>query len=247
MTNPNIIKSDENLSRTRRYISIIRKHVRAHIHEKTAGSTIFTMPRTIYYDDGTSIFLERTSTYLSEARCDRITINTTNGAYVLNELIDASILFIDGGCGFEYNVEPRFNQRSDYIIFYGSAELKLKNGLYALLHELGHAIVGNKGGNKILTSRAHSEVAAWDEAERLAAEMDLILFENRAEQRLYRELCVRTYDFRNEEGINYESMAKRIHLPNFKEQVIFDLIKVGKRGAQLEGLCSALLADSEKT
>ncbi len=197
----------------------------------------FVRPHAISYDDGTSVVLERISTHLPKARCDKITIKTANGTYVLNNMTNASILFIDGGHGFECNPEPRRDRPTDYFIFYGSIELAKRNGLYLLLHEFCHV------GGKKHRSTAHKENAVWDEADKLAAEMGLVLFDNETEQRLYRDICVRTYDLRDEEGISYGCVVRDIRFDRFGREVIFGLLEAAKQGLPLEEICTALLAE----
>ncbi len=200
----------------------------------------FVRPHAISYEDGTSVVLERISTHLPKARCDRVSIRTPNDTYVLNEMADASVLFIDGGHGFECSPEPRGNRPTDYFIFYGSIDLELKKGLYSLLHEFGHVIV-DEGGRPRLT--AHNESAAWDEADRLAAKMGLVLFDNETEQRLHRDICVKTYDLHDKEGITYGSVVRDIHFDRFGREVIYGLLEAAKQGLPLEAICTALLAD----
>lgn len=195
-------------------------------------------PRTITYEDGTSVLLERVATHLPEARCDRISIRTSNGTYVLNDMTDASVSFIDGGQSFECNPEPRANGSTDFFIFYRSIELELRSGLYSLLHEFCHVAVHGSGHNSI----AHTENTVWDEADKLASAMGLVLFDNATEQRLYRDICVRTNDLDDAEGIDYESIIRDIHFGRFGREVIFGLLEAAKRGIPLEGICTQLLS-----
>lgn len=202
----------------------------------------FVRPHTISYDDGTGIVLEGITTHLPKERCDRITIRTSNGTYVLNDMTDASVLFIDCGHGFECSPEPRAGRPTDFFIFYGSIDLKLRSGLYSLLHEFCHVAVNGKGHR----STAHNENAVWDKADKLAAEMGLVLFDNKTEQRLHRDICVRTYDLHDREGIVYGSVVRDIHFDRFGREVIYGLLEAAKQGLPLEAICTALLADKEQ-
>lgn len=204
----------------------------------------FVRPHAISYDNGTSVVLERISTHLPKARCDRITIETANGTFVLNDMTDASVLFIDGGYGFECSPEPRMDRPTDYFVFYGSIELAKKNGLYSLLHEFCHVTISKTRGHR--RSTAHNENEVWNEADKLAAEIGLVLWDDETEQRLYRDICVRTYDLRDEEGIAYGSVVRDIHFDRFGREVIFGLLEAAKQGLPLEAICTALLAEKER-
>lgn len=199
----------------------------------------FVRPRIISYKDGTTVVLERTPTHLPQARCDRVTIKTSKRTYVLNDMTSASVLFIDGGYGFEYGVEPRGDKPADHFIYYRSFDLELKKGLYSLLHEFCHITV--RKGRKY-RSTAQLENAVWDEADKLAAKMRLVLFDNEKEQRLYRDICVRTYDPGNEERIAYGSVVRDIHFPRFGRETVFGLLEAAKQGLPLEAICKALLS-----
>lgn len=199
-------------------------------------------PCTIAYGDGTSVMLERITTHLPTARCDRISISTSSGTYVLNDMTDASVLLIDGGHGFECNPEPRANGSTDFFILYGSVLLKLRNGLYSLLHEFCHVALHGGGHG----STAHIENAVWDEADKLASAMGLVLFDNPIEQRLYWDICVRTYDLHNEEGIDYGSVIRDIHFDRFGREVIYGLLEAANRDVPLEAICAALLLEARK-
>ena len=222
--------------------TVMHLYEQAQVRESPDPAT-FARPHLISYGDGSSVIIERIPTHLPEACCDKIIINTAKGTYVLNDMVDVSLLFIDGGSGFEYNVEPRINRPADHFIFYGSVDMRLRSGLYALLHEFCHVTVNARGG---YSSTAHLEDAVWDEADKLVVEMGLVLFENRAEQRLYRDIHVRTYDLHDEEGITYDSVVRDIHLNRFKIEVILGLIEASKQGEPLEDLCSTLLAEKEE-
>lgn len=199
-------------------------------------------PRTITYEDGTSVILERVATHLPEAHCDRITIRTSNGTYVLNDMTKASVLFIDGGGSFECSPELRDDGSVDFFIFYNSIALELRSGLYSLLHEFCHVAVYGSGNN----STAHIENAVWDAADKLASKMGLILFDNATEQRLYRDICVRTNDLDDAEGIDYESIIRDIHFGRFGREVIFGLLEAAKQGVPLEEICAALLSEARE-
>lgn len=205
--------------------------------------TTFVRPRIISYTDGTTVVLERTPTHLPKAHCDRVTIKTAQGTYVLNDMTSASVLFIDGGYGFECGVEPRGDKPTDYFIYYGSFELERKNGLYSLLHEFGHITV--RRGRRY-RSIAHFENAVWDEADKLAAEMGVVLFDNEKEQCLYRDICVRTYDLCDGGGIAYRSVVRGIHLNRFGREVIFGLLEAAKQGLPLEAICTTLLSKTKQ-
>ena len=202
----------------------------------------FVRPHVISYDDGTSIVLERITTHLPKARCDKVAVKTVKGIYVLNDMTDASVLFIDGGHGFECSPEQRADRPTDYFIFYGSVDLELRNGLYSLLHEFGHVDVDGRAHR----STAHNESAAWDKADKLAAEMGLVLFDSEIEQRLHRDICVRTYDLHDRAGIAYGSVVRDIHFNRFGREVIYGLLEAAKQGLPLEAICTALLTEVEK-
>ncbi len=206
-------------------------------------SATFVRPHTIFYDDGTSIVLERIATHLPEARCDKVTIKTSKGIYVLNDLAKASVLFIDGGHGFECSPEPRIDRPTDYFIFYGSIDLKLRNGLYSLLHEFCHVALDERRKPR---STAHNENVVWDEADTLAAKMGLVLFDTETEQRLYRDICVRTYDLDDRERIGYGSAVRDIHFGRFGREVIYGLLEAAKQGLPLEEMCTVLLSETEQ-
>ncbi len=70
--------------------------------------------------------------------------------------------------------------------------------------------------------------------------------QSQTEQRLYRDICVRTYDLHDTEGIAYDSVVRDIHCGRFGREVMYGLLEAAKQGLSLEEMCTALLSETEK-
>ena len=198
-------------------------------------------PVTISYPGGTHIVLERVRNHLSDFN-DTVTVQTTNGSFILNEVAGYPVTFVDT------SLRPSFGARDigpgerDFFVYYCSKLLKKsERNLYALLHELCHPKHHFTGVEKPVR-----EARIWDEADLLLAKMGLIPFENETERQLFRDVHIRTYDPFGKAKVIKIGLMSRIKQDRFSFEVLEGLIRASESGQNLEVLCRRLLEEKER-
>lgn len=201
-------------------------------------------PKTITYDNGLKIILERDMVNYPKKSFDIITIQTPKGNFTLPKdiyawyglKVDDCIHFCDSGNEFWRHSTP-----FEDLVEYGSLTLqKTKKNIYSLLHEIGH-ITGESQEVEARRPILEMEQEAWEKADMLLDRMGLILFENETEKTLYRDVNLRNYDPFDEENLVQDSLIVQITQDRFDYRVLRALIQAAELGLNLEELCNRLI------
>lgn len=226
---------------TTEYLTELHKAYRAR-QEKLIGKELpfcEDRPKSINYKDGTKIILENDKTYPTIRYYDKVTIKKGRKSFVLNDMTGTRCSFFDDGEGFEFSECIFGEYLVKYCVIYGSLQLeKSKTNVYTLLHELSHLKLAILDKDE---SKLELEVSAWKEADGLAKEMGLVLFDKAEEKKLYRDVCLRTYDPFNEKGAITTGLMKDITYARFDSHVISGLMEAAHQGESLVKLCNGLL------